>query len=189
MEKLESEPLGSHGAPVPVLPRSFLCAPPTRPPTGLGEMWEGRKREDARPPTPPPARRPRPHPGGPRRQPRTSLPRRAGGARRSRPRRPGPAPSAPVSSPSSQTPPPVPAAAVRFPASRSRGPGAASAPGLRLPARPAPFAGHGAPSSGSRAAGAPQPVRLVSAWPGEGAVESGRGVEISRPRPHRSSLL
>lgn len=182
MEKPKSGRLGSHGgALVPTLAMPFLSDPRQE----LGRNVVGQKRGDAGAPTPPTAFRPRPHPGGPAAS--HALPSPAAQAVLAGPASllPGSAPSAPVSSPSSQTPPPLPAAHVRFPVSRSRGRGAASAPGLRLPARPARFAGHGAPSSGSRTAGASQPTRLVSSRPGEGAVESGRGVEISRPIPLR----
>lgn len=68
---------------------------------------------------------------------------------------------------------------------QSCGRGAPCAPRPGVPARLTRPAGHGAPSSGSRAAGGSQPARAVSARLGEGAVETGRGAEIllSLPRP------
>lgn len=95
----------------------------------------------------------------------------------------GPAPAAlapplPSLRPGFAGPAPAAGSALSPSSCQSCGRGAPCAPRPGVPARLTRPAGHGAPSSGSRAAGGSQPARAVSARLGEGAVETGRGAEI-----------
>lgn len=131
-------------------------------------------------------RRPRPSSAGRARSPAHPA--------RPRPRlrssRAGPAPAAlapplPSLRPGVAGPAPAAGSALSPSSCQSCGRGAPCARRPGVPARLTRPAGHGAPSSGSRAAGGSQPARAVSARLGAGAVETGRGAEIllSLPRP------
>ena len=152
-------------------------------------MREDSKRETLQLRLRPQLPRPGPQPRRPLRhcQPRTSHSRRASRARKPRHRRSA-LPPARLSPPRPGKPRPCrrQRPPFQFPASRSCGDGAASAPGLRLPARLVRLAGHGARSCGSGAAGASQPALQVSARQGEGWWNLGVGwksLVLSRPRP------